>query len=305
MGAYIVRRLMQSVVVILGVIVITFLISRVLGDPVVLLLSPEATEEQRVTMTRDLGLDKPLYVQLAVYVSKVVRGDFGRSFRFDEPVLGLVLKKFPATLYLTSVAALISIVIALPLGIISAIRRGSLFDKVGMAFAVLGQSIPNFWAGIMMILLFSVKWRLVPPSGYEGIRAVILPAFTLALFFAAATARMTRSNVLDELDSDYVRYARLKGVPERVVLMRHVMRNAFVNILNIVALQFGILLGGAVITEFIFSWPGIGRLSIDAIYGRDYPVIQATVLLTSFCFVVINFAVDVIYMVSDPRVKRG
>jgi ABC-type dipeptide/oligopeptide/nickel transport system permease component len=305
MGAYIVRRLGQSLIVILGVIVITFLISRVMGDPVVLLLPPDASLEQRTAMTKEIGLDKPLYIQLVIYVGKVLQGDFGKSFRYNQPVLQLVLEKFPATLYLTAMATLISIIIALPLGIIAAVRRGTIFDQVGMGLAVLGQSIPNFWAGIMFILLFAVKWRLLPPSGYEGWKSVILPSFTLSLFFAAATARLTRSNVLDELDADYVRYARLKGVPERVVLLRHVIRNAFISILNIVALQFGLLLGGAVITEFIFSWPGIGRLSIDAINGRDFPVVQATVILTAFCFVLINLFVDIIYMATDPRIKRG
>jgi peptide/nickel transport system permease protein len=305
MGSYIVRRLWQSLIVLFGVIVITFLISRVMGDPVVLLLPPDASPEQRVTLKHDLGLDKPLYVQLAIYVSKVVQGDFGRSFRHNQPVLRLVLEKFPATLYLTTVAMIISVIIALPLGIISAVRRGSIFDRIAMALAVLGQSIPNFWAGIMFILLFAVEFRLFPPSGYAGWKAVVLPACTLALFFAASTARLTRSNVLDELDTDYVRYARLKGVPERVVLLRHVIRNAFISILNIVALNFGLLLGGAVITEFIFSWPGIGRLSIDAIYGRDFPVVQATVIITAFCFILINLFVDVVYMATDPRVKRG
>jgi peptide/nickel transport system permease protein len=305
MGGYIVRRLGQSLIVIFGVIVITFLISRVMGDPVVLLLPPDASTEQRVAMTKELGLDKPLYVQLALYVSKVAQGDFGKSFRYNQPVLKLVLDKFPATLYLTSVATLISILISVPLGIVSAVRRGTIFDRIGIGLAVLGQSIPNFWAGIMFILLFAVKWRLFPPSGYEGWKAVVLPSFTLSLFFAAATARLTRSNVLDELDADYVRYARLKGAPEHVVLLRHVIRNAFISILNIVALQFGLLLGGAVITEYIFSWPGIGRLSIDAIYGRDFPVVQATVILTAFCFVIINLLVDIVYMATDPRVKRG
>ena len=305
MGSYIVRRLWQSLIVLFGVIVITFLISRVLGDPVALLLPPDASKEQRIAMTHELGLDKPLYVQLAVYVSKVVQGDFGKSFRYNQPVLKLLLQKFPATLYLTVVATIISVIIALPLGVISAVRRGSIFDRTAMTLAVLGQSIPNFWAGIMFILLFAVEFRLFPPSGYAGWNAVVLPAFTLALFFAASTARLTRSNVLDELDTDYVRYARLKGVPEPVVLMRHVIPNAFINILNIVALNFGLLLGGAVITEFIFSWPGIGRLSVDAIYGRDFPVVQATVIISAFCFILINLFVDIVYMATDPRVKRG
>jgi len=304
MGAHIIRRLLQSVIVIFGVIVITFVISRVLGDPVALLLPPEATPEQRAYLTKDLGLDRPLYVQLAVYVSKVVRGDFGMSFRHQEPAMKLLLDRVPATIYLSLVATFISICIAIPLGIISALKRGTIFDQIGMSLALLGQSIPAFWAGIMMILLFAVTLGWFPPSGYGGLSHVILPAFTLALFFAAATARLTRSSVLDVLDMDYVRYARLKGVPEFVVVMRHVLRNSFITILNIVALQFGLLLGGAVITEFIFSWPGIGRLSLDAIYNRDYPVIQATVVVAASFFVVINLLVDIIYSATDPRVSR-
>ena len=304
MGSYIIRRLLQSLIVILGVIIITFLISRVLGDPVALLLPPEATPEQRAFLTKDLGLDRPLYVQLLVYVGKVLKGDFGQSFRHQEPAMQLLMERVPASLYLSLVATFISIIIAIPLGIISAIKRGTIFDRIGMTLALFGQSIPAFWAGIMMILLFAVKLGWFPPSGYGGPKHVFLPALTLAFFFAAATARLTRSSVLDVLDMDYVRYARLKGVPEFIVIMRHVIRNTFVTILNIVALQLGLLLGGAVITEFIFSWPGIGRLSLDAIYNRDYPVIQATVVVAAAFFVVINLVVDIIYIATDPRVSR-
>jgi peptide/nickel transport system permease protein len=304
MGSYIIRRLLQSLIVILGVIIITFLISRVLGDPVALLLPPEATPEQRAFLTKDLGLDRPLYVQLLVYVGKVLKGDFGQSFRHQEPAMKLLLDRVPASLYLSLVATFISIIIAIPLGIISAIKRGTIFDRIGMTLALFGQSIPAFWAGIMMILLFAVKLGWFPPSGYGGPKHVFLPALTLAFFFAAATARLTRSSVLDVLDMDYVRYARLKGVPELIVIMRHVIRNTFITILNIVALQLGLLLGGAVITEFIFSWPGIGRLSLDAIYNRDYPVIQATVVVAAAFFVVINLVVDIIYIATDPRVSR-
>jgi peptide/nickel transport system permease protein len=304
MGAYIIRRLLQSLIVILGVIIITFLISRVLGDPVALLLPPEATPEQRAFLTKDLGLDRPLYIQLLVYVGKVLKGDFGQSFRHQEPAMKLLMERVPASLYLSLVATFISVIIAIPLGIISAIKRGTIFDQIGMSLALLGQSIPAFWAGIMLILLFAVQLGWFPPSGYGGPKHVILPAVTLALFFSAATARLTRSSILDVLDMDYVRYARLKGVPEFIVILRHVLRNAFITILNIVALQLGLLLGGAVITEFIFSWPGIGRLSLDAIYNRDFPVIQATVVVAASFFVVINLLVDIIYSATDPRVSR-
>jgi len=304
MGAFILRRFYQSLIVILGVIVITFLISRVIGDPVALLLPPEATPEQRDYLTRDLGLDRPLYVQLLVYVSKVARGDFGVSFRHNEPAMKLIFERIPASLYLSFVATFISVCLALPLGIISAVKRGTFFDRIGMTLALFGQSAPAFWAGIMMILLFAVKLRWLPPSGYGGPAHVVLPALTLALFFTAATARLTRSSILDVLDTDYVRYAKLKGVPEFVVIVRHVLRNSFITILNIVALQLGVVLGGAVITEFIFAWPGIGRLSLEAIYNRDYPVIQAAVVVIACFFVVINLLVDIIYSATDPRVSR-
>ena len=304
MGAFLVRRFFQSIIVILGVIVITFLISRVAGDPVTLLLPPEATAEQRAYLTKDLGLDQPLYIQLVTYVSKVVRGDFGVSFRHNEPAMKLLIERIPASLYLSLVATLISICVALHLGIISAIKRGTIFDRIGMTLALFGQSAPAFWTGIMMILLVAVKLRWLPPSGFGGPTHVILPALTIASFFTAATARLTRSSILDVLDSEYVRYARLKGVPEFVVIMRHVLRNSFITILNIVALQLGVLFGNSVITEFIFAWPGIGRLSLEAIYNRDYPVIQAAVVVIACFFVVINLLVDIVYSLTDPRVSR-
>jgi peptide/nickel transport system permease protein len=304
MGAFVIRRIFQSLIVILGVIIITFLISRVAGDPVTLLLPPEATAEQRAYLTRDLGLDRPLYLQLMTYVSKVARGDFGVSFRHNEPAIKLLIERIPASLYLSLVATLISVCIALPLGIISAIKRGTIFDRIGMTLALFGQSAPAFWTGIMMILLIAVKLRWLPPSGFGGPTYVLLPALTIASFFTAATARLTRSSILDVLDTEYVRYARLKGVPEFAVVMRHVFRNSFITILNIVALQLGVLFGNSVITEFIFSWPGIGRLSLEAIYNRDYPVIQAAVVVIACFFVVINLLVDIVYSVTDPRISR-
>jgi peptide/nickel transport system permease protein len=305
MGSYIFHRLLQSLIVILGVIVITFIISRVIGDPVALLLPPEASPEQRAYLTKDLGLDRPLYIQLVVYVAKVMKGDFGHSFRHQESAMKLVFERLPASLYLSFVAVLLAIGVAIPLGIISAIKRGTIIDRIGMTIALFGQSIPAFWAGIMLIFIFAVQLHWLPPSGYGGFKYVILPATTLAFFVSAATARLTRSNVLDALDMDYVRYARLKGVPEFVVITRHVIRNTFVTIFNIVALQLGLVIGGAVITEFIFSWPGIGRLSLESIYSRDYPVIQATVVVAALIFVVINLLVDIVYIATDPRVKRN
>jgi peptide/nickel transport system permease protein len=302
MGAYILRRLAQYIVVIFGIIVITFVISRVVGDPVNLLLPPEATEEQRVAMTKDLGFDRPIYVQLAVYVSKVARLDFGQSFKFGEPAMRVLVKRIPASLYLCFAAVLISVIIAIPVGIISAIKRGTALDRIAMSIALLGQSAPPFWVGIMLILLLAIKWGWLPPSGYGTPKHVILPALSLAFFTVATIARLTRSSILDVLDAEYVRFARLKGIPERMVILRHVLRNAFVSIFNITALQTGQLFGGAVIAEFIFAWPGIGRLSLDAIYARDYPVVQGAVILIGSFFVMINLVVDIVYSVTDPRV---
>lgn len=305
MTPYIIRRLLQSFIVIFGVIVITFLISRVLGDPVALLVPPDATAEERAVVTKDLGLDRPLYEQLVLYIGKVAKGDFGKSFKYNESAIKVILQRVPASLLLDFSGTVISIFVALPLGIIGAIKRGTIFDRIAMSFALFGQSMPNFWAAIMLILVFSVNWRLLPPSGYGTPAHLVLPAITIAFFFTAATARLTRSSVLDILDSEYVRYARLKGVPERVVIFRHVLRNAFINILNICALQLGLLFGGSVIIEFIFSWPGVGRLSLEAIYGRDFPVIQAAVVVSAGFFVIINLFVDIIYIATDPRVRRG
>ncbi len=292
MGAYIVRRLLQSLIVILGVIVITFIISRVIGDPVALLLPPEASPEQRAYLTKDLGLDRPLYIQLVVYVAKVMKGDFGHSFRHQESAMKLVFERASRES-------------------LSFFRRRSIGDRCCYSTGnylshqkrddlrpdrdddcplwsvdpcFLGRDYVDSYLCCSVALAAAIwLWR-------RFVKYVILPAMTLAFFVSAATARLTRSNVLDVLDMDYVRYARLKGVPEFVVITRHVLRNAFITIFNIVALQLGLVIGGAVITEFIFSWPGIGRLSLESIYSRDYPVIQATVVVAAFDFCGNQFA---------------
>jgi peptide/nickel transport system permease protein len=302
MGGYLLRRLYHSFIVILGITLIIFIITHMIGDPVSLLLSPEATQSDRDELQRQLGLDRPLPVQYMVFLKDAVQGNFGISFRHQRPALELVLQHLPATLELTLAAMVLSILISIPLGILASIKPGSFLDRAGMTFALFGQSAPVFWIGIMFILLFGVKLQWFPISGRGGIENLIMPAMTLALFSTAAQTRLTRSSMLDVLDKDFIRTARSKGLHEFKVILKHGLKNALIPIITIVALQFGMMLSGAVITETIFAWPGVGRLAVNAIYNRDYPVIQAAVFVTSFFFIFINLLVDIIYSKIDPRI---
>ena len=302
MGGYLLRRLYHSLIVILGITLIIFIITHMIGDPVVLLLSPEATQADRDELQHQLGLDRPLPVQYMVFLKDAVRGHFGTSFRHQRPALELVLQHLPATLELTLAAMVLSILISIPLGILASMKPGSLLDRTGMTFALFGQSAPVFWIGIMFILLFGVKLRWFPISGRGGIENLIMPAMTLALFSTAAQTRLTRSSMLDVLDKDFIRTARSKGLHEFKVILKHGLKNALIPIITIVALQFGMMLSGAVITETIFAWPGVGRLAVNAIYNRDYPIIQAAVFVTSFFFIFINLIVDFLYTKIDPRI---
>jgi ABC-type dipeptide/oligopeptide/nickel transport system permease component len=302
MGSYLLKRLYHSFVVIFGITLIIFAITHMIGDPVDLLLSPEATQVDREEFRHQLGLDQPLPVQYGIFLKDAVRGDFGTSFRHQTPALELVLQHLPATLELTLAAMVLSILISIPLGILASMKPGSLLDRTGMTFALFGQSAPVFWIGIMFILLFGVKLRWFPISGRGGIENLIMPAITLALFSTAAQTRLTRSSMMDVLDKDFIRTARSKGLHEFKVILKHGLKNALIPIITIVALQFGMMLSGAVITETIFAWPGVGRLAVNAIYNRDYPVIQAAVFVTSFFFVFINLIVDILYTKIDPRI---
>jgi len=302
MGNYLLKRLYHSFIVIFGITLSIFIITHMIGDPVVLLLSPEATQADRDELQRQLGLDRPPPVQYMVFLKDAVRGDFGTSFRHQRPALELVLHHLPATLELTLAAMVLSVLISIPLGILASMKPGSLLDRTGMTFALFGQSAPVFWIGIMFILLFGVKLRWFPISGRGGIENLIMPAMTLALFSTAAQTRLTRSSMLDVLDKDFIRTARSKGLHEFRVILKHGLKNALIPIITIVALQFGMMLSGAVITETIFAWPGVGRLAVNAIYNRDYPVIQAAVFVTSFFFIFINLIVDILYTKIDPRI---
>jgi peptide/nickel transport system permease protein len=306
MTRYLVSRLIQSVIAIIGIMVVVFFILRLTGDPVWLMLPPEATQEDYEAMKTFLGMDRPLHEQFLTYMWNAAQGDFGKSLRFrGQSALGLVVERFPATIELATVALLISITFAFPLGIIAAVKRHSIWDNVASILAVIGQAMPNFWLALMFISIFSVQLGILPTSGRSGVKSIILPALTLALFNLARTTRIVRSSMLEVLGEDYVRTARAKGLRERAVVLTHAMRNAMLPVVTLIGLDMGTLLGGAVVTETVFAWPGIGFLAIGSIYVRDFPVVQAVVFFTALFFVVINLIVDVIYSFLDPRIRLG
>ena len=305
MRSYLLRRLWQSLLVLFGVSVVVFLILHLTGDPAALLLPPDATAEDIAKFRTAMGFDDPVAVQYLRFLKGAVRGDFGESLRHGEPAMALVLERLPATFELAGAGLLIALCLAIPAGIVSAVRRNTSVDYVSTVVALLGQAMPTFWLGIMLILVFSVRLNWLPSSGRGGLEHLILPAFTLGLFTTARITRLTRSGMLEVLGQDYIRTARAKGVSEMWVVAKHTLKNAAIPIVTITGLQFGTLLGGAVVTETVFSWPGIGRLAIQSIYNRDYPVVQCTVFLAALMFIVINFCVDLIYGFLDPRIRSG
>src|SRR4029079_15632455 len=304
MRTYVVRRLWQSALTLVGVSVRVFVILRVVpGDPAKMLLPEGAPQSAIEELNRQLGLQEPLYVQYGLFVQSVFRGDFGQSFQYRAPALQVVTERLMATVQLALAAMLITVGVGVSLGIVAAVRRGTGYDYACTVLAVLGQSLPNFWLGIMLILLFGVALRWLPTSGFESWRHLILPAVTLAAFPMALVARLTRSSMLEILGRDFIRTGRAKGLAERAVILRHALRNAAVPLLTVLGLQIGTLLGGAVITESVFAWPGMGKLVVDAIFFRDFPVVQTVLILSATLFVVINLLVDLLYTVIDPRIR--
>jgi peptide/nickel transport system permease protein len=287
-----------------SVVTVVFIVMRLSGDPVPLLLPPDAPIAEMERLRSEMGLDRPIYVQYGVFVRQAVKGDFGRSIHFRTSAMTVVWERVPATLELAFASFLCAVVVAIPAGVLSAVRRGSTYDDIVMGVALVGQAAPTFYIGIMLILVCSLWLGLFPTSGRGGWQHMVLPAVTLGAFAMASIARITRSAVLEILRADFIRTARAKGLPEFWTIVKHTMRNAAIPIVTIVGLQFGNLLGGAVITETIFSWPGIGRLAIQSIYSRDYPIVQSVVFLTAAMFVVLNLLVDVAYGILDPRIRR-
>ena len=306
MRTYVIRRLWQSALTLVGVSVLVFVILRVVpGDPAKMLLPEGAPQSAIEELNRQLGLQEPLYVQYGLFIQSVFRGDFGQSFQYRAPALQVVTERLMATVQLALAAMLITVGVGVSLGIVAAVRRGTGYDYASTVLAVLGQSLPNFWLGIMLILLFGVALRWLPTSGFESWRHLILPAVTLAAFPMALVARLTRSSMLEILGRDFIRTGRAKGLAERAVILRHALRNAAVPLLTVLGLQIGTLLGGAVITESVFAWPGMGKLVVDAIFFRDFPVVQTVLILSATLFVVINLLVDLLYTVIDPRMRSA
>ena len=304
MTRYVARRLTLSLLILFGVTVVVFaLIHLAPGDPARLMLDDTAPEEEVRAMRKTLGLDRPLPLQYWLFLSNALRGDLGRSLYYKQPALGIILEHLPATVELTFAALLVSLVVAVPMGILSAVRRDSIWDYAGMLLATVGQATPVYWLGLMFILLFSVQWTLLPSSGRGGLENLVMPAVTLGAPLMALVTRLVRSGTLDILGEDYIRTARAKGVSERRVIYRHALRNMLIPLVTVVGLQLGALLGGAVITETIFAWPGVGRLIVTAITARDYPLVQAATLLVSVYFVAINLLLDVLYVCIDPRIR--
>lgn len=261
------------------------------------------TPEQLAQFRHDMGFDRPWPVQYADYMGNVLQGDFGISLRQRQPAFDLVMERMPATLQLTAAALVLSVVISVPVGVISAVKRNSWFDILSMGGALLGQSIPGFWLGIMAILLFAVVYPIFPPSGYGGLSHLVMPAVTLAAYSVARNARLVRSSVLEILGQDYVRTAKAKGLSHFRVTVKHALRNALIPVVTVIGLQIGELLGGAVVTETIFSWPGVGRLVVNAVGGKDFPVVQGVVTMMALIFVLINLVVDLAYGLLDPRIR--
>ena len=304
--AYLARRLLSAIATVAGVTVLVFLLIHLIpGDPVERMLGDSARPADRAALRHALGLDAPLWQQFAGYAKGLATLDLGRSLVSDRAVSDLLLERLPATLELAAASLGLAILIAVPLGVMAARRRGTWLDTSAMGFSLVGVSVPNFWLGPMLILVFSLWLGWTPVSGRDGPGSLVLPALTLGTSLAAVLSRMVRSSLLEALDEDYVRTARAKGVAERLVVWRHALRNALLPVVTLLGLQLGALLGGAVITETVFAWPGVGSLLIDAIQGRDYPVVQGCVLLVSLAYVLVNLSTDLLYASIDPRIEPG
>ena len=303
MVKYILKRLLQTILVLWLVLTLVFVLMRMVGDPSKLLISPESTFESLENIRHILGLDKPILEQYLDYLKSVLTWDFGNSFFYNRPVMDMIAEHMPATLLLAGTAFILAIPLALVSGAIAAIKRNSLLDNLVTFITIAGRSVPAFWLGLILILLFSVRLQWLPASGYGSFSQLILPALTLAAGMAASTARLTRSSMLEVMRQDYMTTARAKGVSELQVNVRHGMRNALLSVVTMLGLQIGHLLGGSVVVESVFAWPGVGRLMVSSIQQYDYPLVQACVLVMALLFAVINFVVDMLYMLIDPRIS--
>jgi peptide/nickel transport system permease protein len=303
MTRYIALRFLQAIISLLVVMTIVFMLSRLSGDPVQLLADISASEEQMEAIRRDLGLDKPLAVQWATYVRDMFVFDLGESVTSRQPVRELIMQRLPNTLQLGFAAMAISIVIGLPIGIYTAVHRGTRWDGVARLFAVLGQSMPSFWLGVLLILIFAVVLGVLPPGGKESPTSIILPAFSMGYLTTAAIMRLTRSSMLDVLNAEYIKLARIKGLSETKVIWKHALKNSLIPVITFSVVLFTLFLGAAVVTETVFAWPGLGSLILDGVRTRDYPLIQGGVVVFSAIYILANLLVDILYGYLDPRIR--
>lgn len=300
---YLLKRLLHTVYVIIGISVISFFFIHLSGDPVMLMLPADASHQETEDLRERLGFDDPIPVQYVRFAWKAVRGDFGESLYYHVPVMNLIVERLPASLELAVAAMVLALVIAVPIGIVSALKRGSLLDMGAMLGALFGLSMPHFWLGIMLMLLFSVQLGWLPTSGRGTWLHLIMPATALGMSLMAMFARLTRSVMLEVLSLDYIRTARAKGLKERMVIGKHALKNALIPLVTVAGMQFGFLIGGTVIIETVFAWPGLGRLVVQAIFNRDYPLVQAIVLVMAVIFVGMNLLVDLLYVYLDPQIS--
>jgi peptide/nickel transport system permease protein len=306
MRRYILERAGQSLVSLLVVVSVVFVLARLTGNPLDLLLDDYASEDQKARMAAELGLDQPWPTQYVIYLSKLAQGDFGRSIRSNRPAMAEVLERVPATLQLGLAAMLLTLLVAPVVGVYAAVNRGKPFDTISRLIAMLGHSVPSFWLGIVLILIFSVHLRLLPTSGQGGLQNMILPTITLAWFSITGIMRLTRSSMLDVLGTEYVKFARLKGLSETTVIWKHGFKNAALPVVTFASIVFvSAFLSGSIVVETVFAWPGVARLLLDAVTSRDYPLVQAGVLFVATLYILVNFAVDVLYAYLNPRIRYG
>jgi ABC-type dipeptide/oligopeptide/nickel transport system permease component len=303
MQRYITSSLVQAALVLVGVLFLVFFMVRATGDPTSLMLAREASPDQRAAFRHEMGFDRPLLVQFADFAAKAVTGNFGDSLHYRLPALPLILERLPATVELAGVGLIMAVAIGIPLGLIGGSTPGSAWDVVGRAVGLFGQTVPSFWLALLMILFFAVYLRWLPTSGRSVPQAVIMPAFVLGLGTMGRLVRLTRSSVLEIMGDDYIRTARSKGLRPRVIFFRHALRNAAIPLITVIGVQFGYMLGGSVIIESVFAWPGLGRLAAESISNRDFPLVQGIAFFTSVIVVGLNVLADVAYALVDPRIR--
>lgn len=303
MQRYVIRRLLQSVVVLVVLALVVFSLARVTGNPADLLLPEDATTEDREHLLHALGLDRPVHVQLGVFLSGALRGDLGTSIRYRQPAVEVFFERLPNTLTLVPLALAASVIIAIPLGLLAAVYRGTVVDRITGTIAVLGIATPSFWLGVVLIYVFSVKLGWLPSARMGGPAHFVLPIITLSGFLVAGMTRLVRSSVLEVLDTEFVKLARIKGLPERAVIWKHCLGNALIPVVTLFGVFFALMVTGAIVTETVFAWPGVGRLTYEAVIFRDYPLLQAVILLQATIVLAVNLGVDILYAYLDPRVR--